>query len=165
MAVPATLTLRGTMQTNIINEGGWTGTQEARESGPGSVFSITETDPDAGVEWTSVTPTNAKRKLLNLIVLCTAGAATFTPFISEGDGTTEFFREGVVAIVNATARRIVLARNTAFEMPIAQDNGNIIMMRMPENFMMAAFTLDSLGITADDNYGAPEVLVEEWLVE
>jgi len=166
MAVPALLTLKGTIQPDETESRSWKGTDEVRTSGAGSWFTVVETDPAQGVEISSTVPTNAHRIIQSFIVTCEAGAGNFAPtFDLEDDAALQMWRTGTVKITGGQTRTFNLCIGSNRQDPIAFDDAEICDIEMPQINLDTGDVFHSDDITADDNYGAPAVRVVEWLVD
>lgn len=133
--------------------------------GPAQIRSITGTNPAAGAEVSETVPTGARWRLIALAVrfVTSATAANRFPILTFDDGTNVFFRAdpptqqtagvdigyvGGIGVERLTSTNDV--RQWGF--PVA----------MP---LLAGYRIRTATafIEADDNWGAPQLLVEEWL--
>jgi len=127
--------------------------------GRGNIRSITGTNPAAGVEMSEAVPTNAMWRLISLRVVIVGGAVAFTPEFQVTDGTTDKWRSPPITVTAATTEVMVLAEHGAFL------EGSTSFFAFPRDFYLPeAYVVRTANITVDDDYGAPEFVVEEWLV-
>lgn len=134
-------------------------------SSPARIRSITGSDPAAGAEISETVPTGARWRLLSFqATLTTDGtAANRQPTIRLDDGTSEFFRSGVNRNhVASTA----IAYAWAIGLGAFGDSANAVVGMLPSHpMLLAGFRIrtNAAAIQAGDNWGAPQLLVEEWL--
>lgn len=133
--------------------------------GPGAVRSITGTDPAAGAEVSEAVPTDARWKLRAArAALVTDGtAANRVPHLELSDGTTVFSSSAGHAAHTAT-----LTRTYHFALEGQFDSAAIdgqFHNLLPDVLLGAAFVVatNTTAIEAGDNWGAPQLLVEEWI--
>lgn len=144
----------------------WPGSPiRASTEGPGVLRSITGTDPAAGAEISETVPTNARWRLHAIQFTLVTGitGATQEVALVLDDGTTAFARvpSGFTQVASTT---IVYSsfhhapRNTA-----AQDTTKNI--PLPRVDLQGGYRITTITNTigGDDNYGAPQYLVEEWI--
>jgi hypothetical protein len=133
--------------------------------GRGVIRSITGTDPAAGAEVSETVPTNARWRLIavQVTLVTDATVANRQPAIDLDDGALSFWRSGVGA--NQTASLTI--RNNwgdaagAFGSTGAPSNG-----LLPRDIQLVGgfrIRTSTTNLQAGDNYGAPQMLVEEWI--
>lgn len=133
--------------------------------GPGALRSITGTDPAAGVQISETVPTNARWRYMSmqasLVTSATAGNRRHR--IRFDDGTTEFYSNATNTVQNpSTTVDIVFGPMGEAE----SVSGAIYLVPTPEMlFLSAGFRIrtDPIQFQVDDDWGAPQLLVEEWL--
>lgn len=133
--------------------------------GRGVIRSITGTDPAAGAEWSETVPTNARWRLINVraALVTDATVANRIPAITIDDGTTIVFAmpshanqaasltftyHGFAAATNGFASGLTIA------VPIP-----------PDLVILPGWRVRSVtsALQAGDNWGAPQLWVEEWI--
>lgn len=133
--------------------------------GPGNIRSITGTDPAAGAEMTETVPTGARWKLLALSIRFVTDATVVNrlPVLQYDDGTTiHFASDPEAAQVASLDHRWVTG-------PAIARLGAAWQTRQwaaPAPVLLAAgsrIRTATDGIQAGDNWGAPQLLVEEWI--
>lgn len=133
--------------------------------GPGLIRSITSTNPAANVEIVETVPTGARWRFISLNVnyVTDATGGNRTPTLNFDDGTTIFLQ----ARINASVTASITATITAAAYGERAITANLFtFMTPPRIFLAAGFrvrTAGSFGISASDDYDAPQLLVEEWL--
>jgi hypothetical protein len=145
---------------------GWPGSLvRGSTEGPGVLRSITGTDPAANVEITETVPANARwRPLAITFTLVTdANAANREVALTFDDGTTVFARvpsgfthAASLTVIYSTyhhAPRFTVAQDTAKNFPL------------PRIDLQGGFRVNTVTTArqATDNFGAPQMLVEEWI--
>jgi len=133
--------------------------------GPGAIRSITGTDPAAGVELSDPVPTDARWKLreYRVALVTDVTVANRVALLEITDGTT------VVHLSRGTSSQT--ASQTIFYNHVLQGlfEGTINLSQshniLPDILLGAGFLIRSntVGIVAGDNYGAAQLLVEEWI--
>jgi len=170
MGTAPTLTLRGTIEEGKIETGGWDSTKENRTGGIGNLRSITGTNPATGVETEEAVPTNALWKPIVFKATVVGGAAAFDPRLQMRDASNNQYYNRRYPQVGAAATRVLNLGANVQEEAVAYtsqaydaDGGSFF--PMPSTLLPAVFSWISSGITADDDYQAPRIIVEEYLVE
>lgn len=127
--------------------------------------SITGTDPGAGAECSDTVPTSARWRLhswrTSLVTDATAANRTVTLIID--DGTTELFRQDASAAQTAGLTRTYQAYNTGVAADLV---GTTFRLPMPFPILLPAaarIRTSTANLQAGDNFGAPQLLVEEYL--
>lgn len=133
------------------------------ESGPGgghgNFRSISGTNPAAGAEVSEVVPTNALWLLRAMQLPIVGGAAAFTPRLAFRDGSdNEFWNSKTITVAGGATESINFGLQG--DSPEAAHSS----LSLPFLYLPEAYDFTTLGITADDDYGVPQLLVEEWLV-
>lgn len=132
--------------------------------GPGVIRSITGTDPAANTEFSETVPANARWRLLAVSVALVADANAAnretTLIIDDGATIVAEIPSGTAQTANQT-RRLTFARNVQ-RFATAQALG--IAAPLPDAILMGGYRVRSVttNIQAGDNYGAPQLWVEEW---
>ena len=133
--------------------------------GPGVLRSITGTNPAADVEISETVPTNARWRVLAIqfSLVTDANAANREVALTLDDGTTVFARvpSGFTHVASTTivyssfhhAPRFTVAQDTTKNFPLPR-------VDLQGSFRLATVTTAR---QATDNYGAPQLLVEEWI--
>jgi hypothetical protein len=147
---------------------GWPGApNKSSLHGPGAIRSITGTDPAAGAEISEPVPTNARWRPLALLAtfVTDATAANRSPRLELTDGTTTFFRGvGFDDQAASLTRRYSWALGGA---RVQANNGGEFQGTFPDVLLSAGFAIETVTANnvAGDDYGAPQLVVEEWLEE
>lgn len=133
--------------------------------GPGRLRSITGTDPAAGVEISETVPTNARWRLHALYVqfVTSATAATRRVHIMLDDGATTFWDSPSSATQTASQTLRYSAGNIG---AIIGSNDSEMQILLPTPIPLFAgyrIQTETASLQAGDNYGAPQLLVEEWI--
>ena len=133
--------------------------------GPGAIRSIAGTNPAAGVEIAESVPTGARWRLLGLsFTLVTDGtAANRRVNIGLDDGTTLFYEIPSQSDVAASTTEVfgigadALARSSISDL---QTMGLPAHALLFQGFRIVTRTVN---LQAGDNFGAPQLWVEEWI--
>ncbi len=126
-------------------------------SGRGLIRSITGTNPAAGVEISETVPTNARWRPLSVDTINAIGAASINASLTITDGTTQKWRSALIATGTGT-ELIVWAQGVTLNEADLFSTVPLLAGDIAE-----AFELVTAGISADDDYAAPQLLVEEWI--
>jgi hypothetical protein len=144
-----------------------TATAQSPTEGPGVIRRITGTDPAAGNEVGEAVPTNARWRLLaflaTLVTDATATNRNVTLALSQAG--TVYAR--VFSGVSQTASQTVIhcfipnlgTAPTIAGTLFSQGHAAVV---IPSGYGIATLTQ---GLQAGDNWGAPQLLVEEWIEE
>ncbi len=132
---------------------------------PGAVRSITGTDPAAGVEVSETVPTGARWQLLGLVVnfATSADVATRQVTVVADDGANVYARlEAAAGQVASLSRFYSIGPGLGNTAPVT----NSFQLPFPIDAHLLAghrirTTTNNLQVA--DNYGAPQLLVREWL--
>ena len=141
------------------------GQLEGSTEGPGLIRSITGTDPAAGVEISETVPTGARWRFISMKVTLVTDATVDdrVPTLNLTDGTNELTRFPAPTAHTASITKIYTfssigdVTSVISEGIVASTGIDII---LSAGFMIKTFTR---GLKAGDNYGAPQLLVEEWI--
>jgi len=133
--------------------------------GPGLIRSITGTDPAAGAEISETVPTGARWRLLSLTAsfIASATAANRIARLAITDGTSIlcYLQSGTAITANQNTNNTWSAngiRNTGS--PNSYEGDGISEYRLPAGYKITTATQN---IDTGDNWGAPQMLVEEWI--
>jgi hypothetical protein len=134
-------------------------------AGPGVIRSIAGADPAAGAEFSETVPTNARWRLLGVdVALVTdATAANRTQRLIIDDGATI-----VAEITPAVAQTATLTWRYSYARNVQRGvdpGGTLINAPLPDAWLMGGYRVRSAttNLQAGDNYGAPQLWVEEWI--
>lgn len=138
---------------------------ESSIEGPGFLRSITGTDPADGVEISETVPTGARWLILlvRFSLLTSVTVASRVPRLTFTDGTNSMFQ--------LTPPGFQSGGRTFFWNYLG--NGGVGQIRQEDNqlmslgkiFLRAGFTVETttFNFKVDDNFSAPQLLVEEWI--
>jgi hypothetical protein len=143
------------------------GKQESSVSGRGVIRSITGTNPAAGAEVSETVPTNARWRpiAVRLTLVTDATVSSRVVTVTLDDGATVYLQ--VPSAVAQTAS-LTNSYNLGADMIQIGAITTAILIPLPaELYMPAGHRIRSLttNLQAGDNYGAPQLLVEEWIEE
>lgn len=137
--------------------------------GSGVIRSIAGTDPAANTQISEAVPTNARWKLrsMRFVLVTDANTATRRVRVIVDNGTTTLFERefGATQALSLTRTYEVHAGHKADD--TAFDNNNVARIYIPEEMLSLAeayrirTAVDN--IQAGDNFGAPQIKVEEWI--
>jgi hypothetical protein len=144
----------------------WPGTPVQTTIGlPGALRSLTGTDPAANTEIQETVPTGARWRLISLraALVTDANAANREVAITFDDGTTVYAEAHAGANQAASLTRQYAAARGGVRGAAATGTG--ILIAIPEIVLPAAHRINTATTNrqAGDNWGAPQLLVEEWL--
>ena len=132
---------------------------------PGALRSLLGTDPAANVEIAETVPTGARWRLLSLraALVTDANAANREVAITFDDGTTVYAEAH--SGVNQAASLTRQYTATPGGVRGAAATGTGILIAIPNLLLPAAHRIatSTTNRQAGDNWGAPQLLVEEWL--
>lgn len=135
--------------------------------GPGLLRSVTGTNPAAGNEISETVPTNARWKLLGIAFQLVTDATAVTRYVSLtfDDGATVFTR--VAPQYNHGAS---VTRNYSFSIgatPGPSWVADPIAAGLPDIPLFQGYRIktSTVNLQAGDDFGAPQLFVEEWLEE
>ncbi len=133
--------------------------------GPGVIRSIAGTDPAANTEISEAVPTNARWRLLGLdaALVTSAFVANREVVLTIDDGATVVAEVAAgVAQAASVTRRYSFARGVPRLAPAAS---TVISAPAPDIVLGAGFRIRTVtaNLDAGDNFGAPQLLVEEWI--
>lgn len=133
--------------------------------GPGYIRSLTGTDPAANTEFSETVPTNARWKLRTVTVsfVTDANVASRDVNLIVDDGTNTIIKIGTTSSQTAGTTRQITWADLGFA-PGSLTNG-ISPAFPPDVLLLQAYRVrtSTNAIQVGDNYGAPQLLVEEWL--
>ena len=133
--------------------------------GRGRIRVVTGADPAAGAEPSETVPTNARWRLLSwTATLVTAVAvANREPELVFDDGANVFMRAPSGQNQLASLTRIYSVYPFANRFTIATDP--TITIPIPDVYLMGGFRVRTItgGLQAADDWGAPQMLIEEWI--
>ena len=141
------------------------GKVESSISGPGFMRSITGTNPAVGAEISETVPAGARWKLhaLRFELVTDGNAANRGVLLDLGNGADTYHatRQHDIQILSLT-RQYNYSLQTYF---LAAVNFSEFHNILPDIIMPAGHVLKTVtgSIQAGDNYGAPQLLVEEWI--
>ncbi len=133
--------------------------------GPGVIRSIAGTDPAAGAEIAEVVPANARWQLdtvrVELVTDATVANRTVTLIVDDGATTLASVTASAAQAASLTRQYQAYASGGAPRL-----DGTVFYLPIPPELMlMGGFRVrtSTAGIVAGDNFGAPQLLVEEWI--
>jgi len=141
------------------------GKNENSLEGPGQIRSITGTNPAAGAQISETVPTGALWKVRGIIATLVTSATTsnrrgqfhFT------DGTNILFKSSAIMQTASKTVTYGTASGMGFEDVTATEG---FMLALPNDVKLPAgfvITTNPHGFQANDNWGTPQLLVEEWI--
>jgi hypothetical protein len=143
------------------------GFQEPAVSGPGMLRSITGTDPAANTEINETVPTDARWRLhaVTAVLVTDGTAATRTARLQIDDGATV-----VLSIQPATTQIASLTRTYtagAYGVTLTTYTPEIMWPLPPDLYLFQGWRIRTATDSRQvgDNWGAPQLLVEEWIEE
>lgn len=141
------------------------GRHEHAFAGHGLLRSITGTDPAAGVEISETVPTGRVWRLVSMRFALVADATVINriPVVTLDDGTNVFF-----ASQSSNALTASLSRNytaSAQGGKVTNETTEDAILLPPDLYLFQGWRIRTAttGLQAGDNYGAPQLMVEEWL--
>lgn len=141
------------------------GAPEQSVSGKGCTQSITGTDPAANAEVSETVPTNARWsvKAITVTLVADANAANRTVTLIIDDGTNEIAR--FVARTAQTATQTIKYHFGKYNiLPTDTTTDIYVYADLPKELMQGwRMRTSTANLQATDNYGAPQMHVEEWL--
>ena len=135
--------------------------------GPGILRSITGTDPAAGIEVIETVPTNARWRIrtLRATMVASADVATRTVNWNIDDGTNILFQRPGVTTQTAGVTATYMLAEYGFQPSVV---GTTIFFYVPFMFALLQgwrIVSSTTNLQAADNWGAPQMEVEEWIEE
>jgi hypothetical protein len=141
---------------------------EGFTDGPGLIRLVTGTNPAAGQEISETVPTNARWKLLGFrfYLGCDGTAATRTVVVLVDDGATAILDFLSATDQTASQNRYYYCFPMGF-LPAAKGSRIDIPLTLAPIMMEEGFRLVTAtsNFQAGDNYGTPQLYVEEWIQE
>lgn len=140
---------------------------ESQNSGRGRMRSITGSDPAAGAEISEAVPTNALWKVHGLLATLVTDATVTnrSPHLQFTDGTTACWR-------GSSAGNQAASGNAVWNFGVGLNADQISTIAQPgqispDIYLPEGFTVETItgNLQAGDNWGAPQLLVEEWIVD
>lgn len=132
--------------------------------GPGSIKSIVGTDPAAGNEISETVPANAMWILQSIKASLATDAAVVNrkPTVTLDDGTNAFFKSGPFTSQTASLTVPISWSKDGFW--VSSLNTISMVGHLPATVLSAGYRMITVtdGIQAGDNWGVPQLLVEEW---
>lgn len=133
--------------------------------GPGFIRSIAGTNPAANVEWSETVPAGARWQIVALsnVLVTDATVANRFPQLIIDDGAANVYQSDPAAAHAASITRIYNAGQGTARLDSVSNSPH---WPLPNDTPMAAgFRIRSFvtNIQAGDNWGAPQLLVREWL--
>lgn len=133
--------------------------------GPGVIRSIAGTNPAANVEWSETVPAGARWQILSLsnVFVTDANVANRFPRLIIDDGAANVYESDPAAALAASLTRIYNAGLGTARLDAVSTNAQ---WALPEDVtLMAGSRIRSFvtNLQAGDNWGAPQLLVREWL--
>jgi len=133
--------------------------------GRGNIRSITGTNPAAGVDWAETVPTGVRWRLLALTATLATDATAANRQARFGftDGAANLYRSDAPNNQTASTSVVYNAGHGTARIAMVSDQPG---WGLPtEMFLLAGYTIFSAtgSIQAGDNWGAPQLLVEEFL--
>lgn len=133
--------------------------------GPGFIRSIAVADPAAGAEWSQTVPTNARWRVLGVdaALVTDATVANREAVLTIDDGASI-----VAEIAAGTAQAASLTRRYSFARGVQRGGpaaSTIINAPIPDAILMGGYRIRSVttNLQAGDNWGAPQLWVEQWI--
>jgi len=143
------------------------GFHEPMVGGRGYLRTVTGTDPAAGSEISETVPTNARWRLLAIrfeLVTSTTVATRRVNLVIDDGSDTIFERESPATQAADLTRRYNFAAVGYAETAFTSDDVvlGIPALILPQGYRVRTSTTN---LQSGDNYGAPILMVEEWLEE
>lgn len=144
----------------------WPGGQiRSSVEGPGLLCSVAGADPAAGAEFSVTVPTGARWRLVGTVATLVTDATVASRVVSliVDDGATAVYR---AAAQTAQTASLTVIYSFGAGLPSAATAGGVSVNPLPEQLDLASgYRIRSLtaAIVAGDNWGAPQLLVEEWI--
>jgi len=140
---------------------------ESSVEGPGLLRSITGTDPAAGSEVSETVPTNARWKLraMSFRLVTDPTVATRMVQLVIDDGTNEFYRYTAIDTQAASASYLYEANPLGF---LPGSIAKAIHIPLPLEVLLFQgwrIRTNTANLQSGDDFGAPQLLVEEWIEE
>jgi hypothetical protein len=138
---------------------------EPSTTGAGAIRSVQVAAPAAGADWTTTVPTNARWRIqaIRAALVASANAANRIPVLTIDDGATVLFESAsaVTVVASQTATYAALAGvpfftigTRSYQLPLPAG----LVLQGGHRIRMATAAID-----AADQWGAAQLLVEEWI--
>jgi hypothetical protein len=143
------------------------GPMQAPGDGRGFIRTIIGTNPAAGAEISEAVPTGALWRLIAIraTLVCDATVITRQPFLIIDDGATNIFQRYAETWATAGATGTFYGADIGFA-PISNISSSS--WALPGNFLLPQdhrIRTSTVGLQAGDNWGAPQMLVEQWFYQ
>lgn len=140
---------------------------EPQFSGRGNIRSITGTDPAAGVEISETVPTNTMWRVIAITfdLVTDATVANRIVRVEMDDGTNVHV---IAAAPNTQAASLTLRYTAADGGQSLTTSGNRVGITLPGGVFLresSRIRTNTGNLQAGDNFTAPQLLVEEWIVD
>ena len=161
-------TLTPLAQGYVTNDSGllWPGGPYGSSvEGPGLIRSVTGTDPAAGVEISVAVPTYARWKLYSLRATLVTDATVANRIVNFGmtDGAAGLmYLSGVTTQAGSLSYDYYFANYGFLPAPVS----NSVFLNLPllgQLYQGWQVGTDTILLKAGDNWGAPQMMVEEWI--
>lgn len=141
------------------------GKREGPLEGPGMLRSITGSDPAANAEISETVPTGARWRLISMRAVFVSDANITSRRVAfvEDDGTNNFLQLRAEADQTASLTgtyTFASNGNSSFGTNVVQHITTPIMGMLPAGARIRTITVN---IQTTDNWGPPQLLVEEWI--
>lgn len=145
---------------------GWpSGQLRSSLDGPGFVRSVTGTDPAANANWSETVPANARWALRSVIAsfVTDANVANRFPTFVIDDGTTQTFAALMQTAQGAGATKEYVWSNSPAVGSFALTSVPIPIVTVPVMLAGWRVRVTTLNLQVGDNWGAPQMYLEEWI--
>ena len=138
---------------------------ESSVEGPGLIRSVAGADPAAGAEILVTVPAGARWRLVGLIATLVTDNTVVNRVVSLviDDGAAALYRAAAQTVQTAS---LTVIYSFGAGLPSAATAGGVSINPLATDLLLAAgYRVRSIttGIVAGDNWGAPQLLVEEWI--
>jgi hypothetical protein len=135
------------------------------QEGPGHLRSITGTTPAAGAEISETVPANVRWRLImgNAVLTCSANVANRNISFVIDDGVNILYRyiSNTNFTAGSTGRHVFASQNLQGNVDASGQN-----LSIPDNLFLGAgyrFRTVTGGLQVNDQFSAPQYLVQEWV--
>lgn len=133
--------------------------------GPGNLRSITGTDPAAGSEMSESVPTGARWRLhgVQVVMVADANVANRQVVLKIDDGTNLLFSAG--ATVNQTASQSNRMYFASYGTEDTSNSSALLNFIPVTTLLLPGWRIRTItdNLQVGDNFGAPQLAVEEWI--